>query len=187
MKKKSSKATQFLEGLFDHVSNHSRLRQDTRKYSETDIQRELRSLIIEYLQEYWKSQNIEDYKRKANASFYWEGQEGNFEIERTPTFGAKNYPDFIITEPYLIAIEYKQHDSGALVKHGIGQSIIHTLSKDFDFVLFMFKDQNPDNRIYNSIQFETKGKEVQEQKILEIMWEEFNVMVKILPFRNGDN
>lgn len=184
MKKKTAGAIKFIEKLFLDISTHPLLRQDTRRYSEADIQREMRPFIIESLQEYWKGEKFKDYKRKANASFYWEGQEGNFNLQRTPTFGSKNYPDFIILEPYLVAVEYKQSTTGALVKHGIGQSLVHTLSGDFDFVLFIFKDQNPDNRIYNSLNLETKEKEIQEKRILDIIWKEFNVMVKILPFKS---
>ncbi len=63
---------------------------------------------------------------KAHRSFYWEGQEGKYGKERATTFGARNYPDFIITDPYLVAIEYKQSPNGSTVKQGMGQSMMHT-------------------------------------------------------------
>ena len=43
-------------------------------------------------------------------------------------------PDFIIKKPYLIAVEYKQSGNGSLVKQAIGQSMMHAMSKDFDYV-----------------------------------------------------
>lgn len=177
MKKKTVKAVEFIEDLYSFILKHNLLRNDTRKFSETDIQRELRSIIIDYLREYWKSENIKDYVVKANASFYWEGQEGSFGLPREPTFGARNYPDFIITSPYTIAIEYKQSDSGSLMKQGIGQSLIHTMSNDFDFVLLIFKDQNSNDKIYKSLENE------KEQGISAKIWNEFNVMIKAIPFK----
>ncbi len=178
MKKKSNKAIRFLEDLYEYLSTHPRIRHDTTKHSEADIQRELRQFIIEYLQDYWKDQNIIDYRRKANASFYWEGQEGSYKKERTATFASRNYPDFIVKEPYKIAIEYKQSNSGALIKRGIGQCLIHTLSGDFDFVLFIFKDQNRDSKIAKCQSLD------KEKMIIDKVWRDFNVVVKILPFKS---
>ncbi len=108
------------------------------------IQTELRPLIIRYLEEHFASQGYKDAVKKANGSFYWESQEGKYVKGRRKTFGARNYPDFIITDPYLIAIEYKQNENGSTVKQGIGQSIMHTLTGDFDYVYYLFHDQNGD-------------------------------------------
>ena len=58
---------------------------------------------------------------------------------------------FIITSPYLLAVEYKQGTNGSLVKQAIGQSMMHTLSGDFDYVYVLFHDENTDKRIEHSI------------------------------------
>lgn len=50
----------------------------------------------------------------------------------------------------LGAIEYKQSPNGSTVKHDIGQSIMHTLSEEFDFVYYLFHDESKDKRIENS-------------------------------------
>jgi len=82
--------------------------------------------------------------------------------------------DFIITSPYLIAIEYKQSATGSTVKQGIGQSVLHTLCGDFGFVYYLFHDETKDNIIENSINNPT------EKMIIEKMWKEFNVYIKFV-------
>ena len=111
---------------------------------------------------------------KANKSFYWEGEEGRYGKERQTTFASRNYPDFIITEPYLIAIEYKQSNSGSTIKQGIGQSIMHTLCDEFDYVYFLFHDENKDKKIENS---KTSQREA---FIIDKMWDDFNLMIKFV-------
>ena len=111
---------------------------------------------------------------KANQSFYWEGQEGKYGKARPKTFGTRNYPDFIITKPYLLAIEYKQSPNGSTVKHGIGQSIMHTLCEEFHYVYYLFHDENKDKRIEKS-----KRNEV-EAFIIESMWKNFNVIIRFV-------
>ena len=111
---------------------------------------------------------------KANKSFYWEGQEGKYGKERSTTFGARNYPDFIVTDPYLLAIEYKQSPNGSTVKQGIGQSFMHTMTEEFHYVYYLFHDESKDKRIDSSIHNE------QEMFILEKMWADFNVFIRFV-------
>ena len=106
---------------------------------------------------------------KANKSFYWEGQEGSFGKSRQTVFAGRNYPDFIITSPYLIAIEYKKGSTSALVKQVIGQSVMHTLSGQFDYVYTLFQDENPDKKIKNSISDDI------ETNILSVFKRDFNI------------
>jgi hypothetical protein len=60
------------------------------------------------------------------------------------------------------------------VKHGIGQSMMHTLCGDFDFVYYLFHDESKDKRIEASISGET------EKTTIERMWREFNVLIKFV-------
>ena len=136
------------------------------------IQTEIRPLIIRYLEEYFARTGIKDAVDKANRSFYWEGQEGQYGRARKPTFGARNYPDFIVEKPYRVAIEYKQSQSGSLVKQLIGQSIVHTMSGDFDYVYCLFHDQSKGKRILRS----RKGRA--ESAIIEKVWQDYNVYLK---------
>lgn len=123
MKKKTAKVTKFIEGLHKYIVGHPQFRKKTGDKSEVQIQTEIRPLILQYLQRHFRDSGYTDDVAKAHKSFYWEGQEGKYGKDKATTFGARNYPDFIITEPYLIAIEYKQSPNGSTVKHGIGQSI----------------------------------------------------------------
>ena len=118
--------------------------------------------------------NLKNMTAKANKSFYWEGQEGKYGKERPTIFGSRNYPDFIITDPYLIAIEYKQSPNGSTVKQGLGQSFMHTMTEEFYYVYFLFHDESKDKRIDASI------KKEKEKCILEKMWSDFNVFVKFV-------
>jgi hypothetical protein len=174
MKKKTAKVTKFIHGLHDFIVGDPQFRKDTRSRPETQIQAEIRPLIIRYLEEHFRDAGYKDFTGKANKSFYWEGQEGKFGNRRETTFGARNYPDFIITQPYLLAVEYKQDANGSTVKHGIGQSIMHTLCRDFDYVYYLFHDQSRDRRIEKSIGDKT------EALILKKMWDDFNVLIKFV-------
>ena len=174
MKKKSAKVTKFIEDLHNFIVKNPQFRAKTAGKSETRIQTEIRPLIVRYLENYFADQGYKDAVGKANKSFYWEGEEGKYGKERDPTFGARNYPDFIITAPYLVAIEYKQSPNGSTVKHGIGQSIMHTLAEDFHYVYFLFHDQSKNKKIDKSI------RNKKEKYVLERMWSDFNVYIKFV-------
>jgi len=174
MKKKTTKVTGFIEGLHKYIVENPQFRKNTAGKSETQIQAEIRPLIIQYLQSYFKEAGYKDDVAKAHKSFYWEGQEGKYGKERATTFGARNYPDFIVTDPYLIAIEYKQSENGSTVKQGIGQSLMHTMTEDFHYVYYLFHDESKDKRIESSI------KNDQEKTILDKMWSDFNVFIRLI-------
>ena len=173
MKKKTQQLTNFIDELHDFIVNDPQFRKDTSKKSESVIQGEVRPLMIRYLEKYFEP-NYKDPVAKANKSFYWEGQEGQYGKERSMTFASRNYPDFIVTKPYLLAIEYKQGSTGSLVKQAIGQSLMHTLSGDFDFVYVLFHDENKDKRI------ELSSKDDTESKIINKVWKDFNVFVSFV-------
>lgn len=174
LKRKSKKAEEFVRGLHRFVVSSPQFRKRTAGKSETQIQAEIRPLIIRYLEEHFRKAGYADPVAKANKSFYWEGQEGRFGKGRNTTFGSRNYPDFIIQEPYSVAIEYKQSANGSVVKHGIGQSLMHTLCGDFDFVYYLFHDERKDKRIEKSITGKT------EKTTIERMWQEFNVLIEFV-------
>jgi len=172
MKKKTKPLIKFIDELHNFITFNPQFRKDTKNKPELFIQAEIRPLIIQYLENYFKNAGYKDFIQKSNKSFYWEGQEGQYGKKREPTFASRNYPDFIIIKPYLIAIEYKQSTNGSLVKQAIGQSIMHTLSEDFDYVYVLFHDENKDKRIEKSISNKN------ESNILKKIWNEFNVYIK---------
>jgi len=174
MKKKTTKVTEFIEGLHSYIVKNPQYRERTAGKPESQIQTEIRPLILRYLENYFADQGYKDSVRKANKSFYWEGQEGKHGKERDSIFGARNYPDFIITAPYLVAIEFKQSPNGSTVKHGIGQSIMHTMTGDFHFSYFLFHDQSKDKKKKKSI------RNTKEKYVLERMWSDFNVYIKFV-------
>ena len=173
MKKKTRRLTNFIDELHNFIIRDPQFRKNTSKKPESVIQGELRPLMIRYLEKSFEP-NYKDPVAKANKSFYWEGQEGRFGRDRSTTFGSRNYPDFIITDPYLIAVEYKQGSSGSLVKRAIGQAIMHTLTEDFDYVYVLFHDENSDKRIEASIMNDT------ESMIIKKIWNDFNVLLKFV-------
>ena len=71
-------------------------------------------------------------------------------------FASRNYPDFIITNPYKIAIEYKKSGSGSIVKQGLGQCLMHTLGGEIDFVYCLIHDESQYKKIVKSIKNEKK-------------------------------
>jgi hypothetical protein len=171
MKKKSEKVLEFLRGLHEHIIKDPLFRKVTAKKRESEIHTELRSMIDRYLENYFEKEGFVHARNKAINSHYWEGQEKKFKKEKPAVFGTKNYPDFYITEPYLVAIEYKKGSCGAAVKQGIGQSMMHTLCGEFDYVYFLFQDESKEQKILNSI---VKSPE---SEIIKGVWENYNVCV----------
>ena len=171
MKRKTEQARQFIENLHHHIATNTKLRRDVRNHSERDIQQCIYHLTIKYLEKHFKAAGIEEVKaeKKAEEVLYWEGQEGSLRKERPIVFGARNYPDLLIKEPYLVAIEYAQSDTGSVIKRGMGQSIMHTLCGEYDFVYYLFHDKSDDKRIRGSISGLT------EREIMSKAWEDFNV------------
>ena len=153
MRKKSSSVVRFIENLHNFIIENPQLRKNTKNKNETQIQAEIRPILLQYFENYFSEVGYKDAIAKANKSFYWEGQEGQYGKERETTFGSRNYPDFIMTDPYLIAVEYKQSPSGSTVKQGIGQSIMHTLCEEFHYVYLLFHDESKDQRVANSAPF----------------------------------
>ena len=99
MKKKTKKATEFLNGLHKFLVASPQFRNKTAGQSEIQIQTEIRPLIIRYLENHFASVGYKDAVAKANKSFYWGKQQGVYPKARRKTFGCRNYPDFIIQEP----------------------------------------------------------------------------------------
>ncbi len=190
MKAKTKQSTKFIEDLHTHIIGDRQFRRDTGRLGENAVQREIRPLIISYLTKYWAGKGYIDADKKAHASFYWESDEQACE-KRGKVFGGRNYPDFIITKPYRVAVEYKQSPNGSTVKQGIGQSIMHTLSefgpgsKDaqgrsnegeshFDFVYVLFHDESKDERVF------TSRNERNESKIIKTLEDAFNVFIRFV-------
>jgi hypothetical protein len=178
MKKKTRKVTNFIEGLHKYLINHPHLLERTQGKPENLIQTKIRPVILRYLEEYFEKEGYKDPIAKANKAFYWEGQEGQYGKARSSTFGTKNYPDFIITQPYLIAIEYKKSPSGSTIKHGIGQSVMHTLCEEFHYVYFLFHDESDGWKIWLSTQNEM------EDFVIKKLWKDFNVYMGFVEPKN---
>lgn len=159
--------------LHNYIINDRSLRKNTKGKSEVQIQTELRPVIIDFLKKWFKEEGVVDYEGKAHDAFYWEGQEGRNKSKRNGTFGAFNYPDFVIKKPYNIAVEYKQSQNGSTVKQGIGQSVMHTMSEDYDYVYYLFRDQSGGK-------IEESRNRRPEQKILGTLWKDFNVKLEII-------
>ncbi|MCK4821808.1 hypothetical protein KA005_38945 [bacterium] len=174
MRKKSTQVTEFIKNLHNFIIHSPQLRKKIENKGEAQIQAEIRPVVIQFLEKYFKEAGYKDAVLQANKSFYWEGQEGRYGKGKETVFGTRNYPDFIITYPYLIAIEYKKSKSGAAVKQGLGQSIMHTLCEEFHYVYYLFHDENKDKRIEKSI------KDDRESFIINKMWDDFNVLIKLV-------
>lgn len=176
MKRKTQKLHDFIDGMNRTIINDPQFRKDITRKNEKEIQTEIRPILLKYLRKHFEKEGIQDVEQKANKSFYWEGQEGQYGKQRDKVFGARSYPDFIIEEPYLIAVEYKQGEYGSSIKHGIGQALLHTMSGDFDYAYLLFRDESKDDEIYHDSFKKT------EENIMRRMWEDFNVYIDILPF-----
>ena len=174
MKRKTKNAIKFIENLHSHLVKDPLLRQNVRNKSESQIQTELRPIILGYLVKYFRSQKILNPENVANKYFYWESQEDSYKNKKIESFSSRNYPDFIITHPYKIAIEYKKSETGSIVKQGIGQSVMHTLGGEFDFVYCLIHDESQEKNILNS------SKNDKEKMMINKIWEDYNIWIKFL-------
>lgn len=174
MKRKTRAAEQFIDGLMEHIEENVLLNRNTRGKREAAIQGGLYPLIAGYVMEQLKARGIKNFEKLGGEGVYWGGQSGSNEDPKMPVFSARNYPDFAIRRPYRIAIEYKQGETGALMKQCIGQGLMHVVSGDYDFVLLLFDDQTKNKTIRNSMQ------NLLEQALVARMWNDFNIKMKIL-------
>ncbi|TXI38857.1 MAG: hypothetical protein E6Q56_08085 [Mycobacterium sp.] len=174
MRKKSKSAEDFINGLAEHIEQDVLRQKKTIGKRENEIQAGLRHIICGYVEGYYQGVDYKKYKKKAAAVVYWEGQDGSNVEKKTSVFAARSYPDFIIREPYRIAIEYKQSATGALVKQGIGQGLMYVLSGDYDFAYLLFDDQSKDKVIRESMA------NPREQAIVQRLWRDFNTKIQIL-------
>jgi len=169
MKKKSPKVVQFIEGLHGFLTLH-------KGYLSSNIEtREaIGRLIVKYLEDYFSEAGFKDVISKAHDAFYWQGRQLHYDNDQSPVFGERKYPDFIIDEPYFIAIIYKEGTDGSAFKEGIGESLIYTLSGRFDFVYYLFQDKSEDGKIHRSVDYKL------ENSILAEMWDHYNVCIKLV-------
>lgn len=174
MRKKSQAAELFIDNLITHIENNVLRQKKTSGKRETEIQRGLYPLIADYMTDYWRKAGYKNFKTKGRDTVYWEGQDGSNPLPRLPVFTARSYPDFIILEPYRIAIEYKQSNQGSLVKESLGQALLYMMSGDYDFAYILFDDQTQDKAIRKSLA------NLCELEIADRMWREFNIKMQIL-------
>ena len=172
--KKTKNLRNFLDGLTDFIEKHPQFRKVTAKKSEQAVQTEIRPIIISYLEKYFREIGYVDYVAKANNAFYWEGQESGHSESRKQVFASRNYPDFIIQSPYVVAIEYKKSSNGSLVKQALGQSMMHTLSGEYDFSLILFHDENSNKKISKS------ATESPQTEIIQCAEKDLNIFIRFL-------
>ena len=173
--RKSKQLNEFVDGFRDHVSHNRHLPTNTAGKRESSIQGQLFAIFVQYLEDYYEARGHGRYREKAASSFYWEGQA--VKKNRRPAkefFASRNYPDFVIQQPYSIAIEYKQSEYGSLIKQAIGQSMVHILNQEYDFVYILFNDQTKGKMIKKSL------KKSKEQAVCKSLWENFNIKLHII-------
>lgn len=174
MKKKTTKLIHFIEGLHKFISIRSNLVDKASITSKVDFQNIIVRLILEYLEQYFVKDGYKNSITKSNDALSWEVKELQEYESQSPVFGELIYPDFIINDPYLIAIVCKEGNNGSVLKQGIGESLIYTLSGEFDFVYFLFIDQTQDKKIERSIDYKL------ESSIVSEMWDRYNIFFKIV-------
>ena len=174
MKPKTQKLISFIDELHDHIVTSPLLRKKVQNKNESQIQAELRPIIFEYMKNHFQNQNWKNPVNGATKYLYWEGEERKYTNMKTESFASRNYPDYIITNPYKIAIEYKKSKSGSIVKQGIGQSIMHTMGGEFDFVYCLIHDESKNKKMLNS----TKNEK--EKTIIQKIREDYNVFMKFI-------
>ena len=158
-KKKTAKLESFISGLVSRIKKDPALAVfDTTNVGEKVGQGQLYGVILDHLEAYFH--DYKDPRQKATEASYWEGNKKTKGAAKM-IFGGRNYPDMIIYEPYRIAIEYKLTDSGSVVKQGIGQCMMYTMSGEYDFALLVYHDRTKEKTICSA------SKKQQEKLIIE--------------------
>jgi hypothetical protein len=174
MKKKTPKLLHFIEGLHEFIEMRSHLLNKAVISSKFGFQDIIAKLISEYLEDYFLKDGYKNVITKASEALNWEGKESEDDDLQSPVFGEITYPDFVIDDPYLIAVVYKEGDNVYELKQGIAESLIYTLSGDFDFAYFLFHDKTQDKKIARSVDYKL------ESFIVAEMWDHHNVCIKII-------
>jgi len=73
MKNKSNKDKSFIEGLHKYIITHPQFRKKTNGNSETQIQAEIRPLIIRYLGKHFEDAGYKEFVARENHDYrdYW--------------------------------------------------------------------------------------------------------------------
>lgn len=69
MKKKTQKVLNFLNGMHEYIISNPQFRKKTFTKTETQIQGELRPIIINYLQKFYCDAGYKDFEAKSYKSF----------------------------------------------------------------------------------------------------------------------
>eukprot|EP01047_Picozoa_sp_COSAG01_P001864 COSAG01_NODE_46_length_32080_cov_716.589319_13_plen_178_part_00 len=171
-KKKTGKLLSFMDDLQAFTSAHPEAKKlKLKRLNETHLQIAFRSILIDFLERYFRQNGYQKSNDKAHQELYWEGNRESLPGTAQKVFAARNYPDYVIKSPYRIAIEYKQGEYGSLVKQGIGQAVLHTVSGEYDFAVVLFHDKSKRKKIKRS------AKQSTEQRITAQLRTEFNVFV----------
>ncbi len=70
MKKKTSQVVSFIEGMHSFITKHPQFRLNTKDKSETQIQAEIRPIIVCYLEDYFKN-TVSQLKEKEILVKMW--------------------------------------------------------------------------------------------------------------------
>jgi hypothetical protein len=89
--------------------------------------------------------------------------------------GVQHRPDFVVKlDGVRIAIEVKCGQSGAEVREGIGQALVYSSSREFDFVVYLFIDTSTDGKIRDSLQ------KPLEKAFVASLWEQYNIRFAVM-------
>lgn len=147
---------------------------DYKKKNEYAIKQFMYQPLLNKLIEKFKDVGYNDKRaiKKAKECLIWESNKQTI-LHNMVFFGTQHRPDMEINvDGISIAVEVKKGNNGSDIRQGIGQCIVY--SSKYDFIAFLFIDTSCDKRIYNSVNSE------KEQSIIQGLWNDYNIMFKIV-------
>ena len=170
----SKKLKVFIDGLGKVVEEKVDFSGAKGKSEEDVFENRIVPVIREYLKGYFQKQDIADFEKETEKSFFYEGQKGRPIHATVKVFNSDSYPDAVILQPFKIAVEYKQAKSGARVKQCIGQSLVHFIADEYDCCFYLFWDKSENKAIKKSLNNE------KERHLVETLWYQHRTALKVV-------
>jgi hypothetical protein len=113
-------------------------------------------------------------QKKASTALLCEGDVSTT-VNNIRFLGVLHRPDFVVKAAGMrIAVEVKMGENGGSVREGIGQAMVYSGSREFDFVIYLFIDTSKDKKIRESLAVAPAD------GFIESLWRNYNIRFAVV-------